>query len=118
MSNDTYVVWRRSDGFVSATTFRPRNWVTDGTEWAFEVLLVTKDWPEARARIEEKRKRPGARTTETMSGTIRRLGPLVASGALAKDDAVDQIIDMYQPGLTRRAVADLVEHLHLRESGR
>lgn len=52
-----FVVWRRSDGYVSASIYRPREY-TDGTgfRWSYEVLLETADWPEARTRLEQEYK--------------------------------------------------------------
>ncbi len=43
----TYWVWRRSDGYVSATASRPHAGRTD----SFDILLETTDWPVARTRI-------------------------------------------------------------------
>jgi hypothetical protein len=58
---DTYVVWRRNssyreDGYVSATTYRPGDYTNAFGRVTYEILLITKDWPEARARIEAERK--------------------------------------------------------------
>lgn len=56
--DDTYSVWRRfPDGYVDATAYWPRNYTTwvepggDGTRWEYELLLSTRDWELARARI-------------------------------------------------------------------
>lgn len=46
----TYHVWRRSDGYVSATVYPPIN----GRD-TFDVLLIADDWPTARQRIEDER---------------------------------------------------------------
>ena len=53
----TYYVWRRSDGYVDATTYPPGRAYTDsnGFLWSYDVLLTTTDWPEARSRIERER---------------------------------------------------------------
>ena len=39
----TYHVWRRSDGYVNATTYPAEN----TPSFSFEELLVTEDWGEA-----------------------------------------------------------------------
>lgn len=43
----TYYVWRRNDGYVNATCYRP----IEGPGHTFEILLVTTNWPEAREAI-------------------------------------------------------------------
>lgn len=48
---DRYVVWRRSDGHVSATAYVPR----PNRGLTFEVLLDTPDEAEARDRIAAER---------------------------------------------------------------
>jgi hypothetical protein len=51
MEPTTYYVWRRSDGYVAATTYPPR----DQLNWSFEILLETDYWPRAREVIERER---------------------------------------------------------------
>jgi hypothetical protein len=61
--SDSYIVWRRSDGHVSATTGKklPSGWryrdhgTGELVEVTFEELLVTDDWPAAHARIRAER---------------------------------------------------------------
>lgn len=59
LTGTTYYVWRRSDGYIGATAYDPSKW-----QWpndAFEVLLVTQDWPTARQRIvDERRQQAGS----------------------------------------------------------
>jgi len=53
--SEGYVVWKRNDGFISASTGStvPRTWTgRNGTVNSFEELLVTDNWPDARDRIE------------------------------------------------------------------
>jgi hypothetical protein len=60
---DSYIVWRRNDGYVSATcgSRLPRGWkyrdkdTGELVEVTFEELLVTDDWPAAHARIRAER---------------------------------------------------------------
>lgn len=60
-NSDCYIVWRRSDGYVSATCGSrvPAGWKyrKDGelVEVSFEELLVTGDWAAAHARIRAER---------------------------------------------------------------
>lgn len=54
--NTTYYVWRRSDGYVAASTYTPIDYVSaSGTEWSYELLTETDDWPTARDLIERER---------------------------------------------------------------
>lgn len=50
----TYYVWRRNDGYVSASANRmPNGWKHAGGEVTFTQLLVTPHWTEAWDRIEK-----------------------------------------------------------------
>ncbi len=48
----TYYVWRRSDGYVNASAYKPLNYLTS----TFEILLETTEWSLAYDRIIEERK--------------------------------------------------------------
>jgi len=54
---DTYWVWKRGDGYISATAYNPMK--GPRTLDTFTVLLETTDWPEARQRIVDERKAAG-----------------------------------------------------------
>lgn len=47
---DTYSVWRRGDGYIGVTAYRPRSWGADPLN-QFEELLSTQDWRASHARI-------------------------------------------------------------------
>jgi hypothetical protein len=64
---DRYVVWRRSDGYVSATVYVPR----PHGDITFEVLLDTTDWPTACARIEAERAAVTSAAGDEMAGAVR-----------------------------------------------
>lgn len=56
-----YYVWRRSstkahlNGYVSSTCYDPSKRPGQTDTETFEVLLITKDWPDARALIKKER---------------------------------------------------------------
>jgi hypothetical protein len=56
---DTFYVWRRCDGHVGASNGRmPRDYVSAAdTEWTFDLLLKTSDWPTARDLIQREREK-------------------------------------------------------------
>lgn len=53
-----YFVWRRDDGYISATAYNPANLGVRGKD-TFEILLVTENWPEARDMITAERMAAG-----------------------------------------------------------
>jgi hypothetical protein len=55
--SETYYVWRRSDGYVNATTYMPDDYTAmNGKRWTYELLLKTNEWfPEAYEMIERER---------------------------------------------------------------
>ena len=65
--SDRYFVWRRKssipnlDGYVSATTYMPRNTVVGEEVITFDELLVTSDWNEARELIQQERQKQTAK---------------------------------------------------------
>jgi hypothetical protein len=52
MTATKYRVWRRNDGYISATAYNV-------STREFEILLVTEDWTEARDLIASERKAAG-----------------------------------------------------------
>lgn len=52
MEPTTYFVWRRSDGYVSCTAYKPRDNVPKDS---FELLCRTQDWGEAAIALETNR---------------------------------------------------------------
>jgi hypothetical protein len=56
MKADTYFVWRRNDGYVSAScNFMPQGWRHPNGEVTFEKLLETPCWGEAADMIRSAR---------------------------------------------------------------
>jgi len=59
VNDDLYTVFRRNDGYVSAIASRDCNQakirLTAYGKTSFEILLQTRDWAEARERIEQER---------------------------------------------------------------
>lgn len=49
-----FYVWRRSDGYVNATGFKPSD--TDFRNLTFEILLETPSWSEAQKMIDRETK--------------------------------------------------------------